>query len=620
MCSSLYRPTDKSQEPRPDRLRTKLSPVQPKVALARDSGVDDAAIWRKHKEELIRYATVLVGVNHAEDVLSTVIERALRRNGTLVALDDARPYLFRAVLNESRGLLRRSRITPWERDFVEDHIGFRPDVAEAVGALPERQRAAVYLTYWRDLPVREVADLMGCRPGTIKRYLHLSRNRLRGAGAMRTELSEQSRADLRRTLGEMESLAPLAPELDKPVALRRNPRSRPQPILVALGAAAAVFAVILPIALLSGTPEAAENDPSVVPPTQVGTTAPTDPDPTAVLVDGWAITDVAQLDTIIEATDQGFVATSRSEVLASEDALTWRNIGSLGDDMFVYDIERRDGILVVASGGLVNSETGEAPAPSVWTSTDHAQTWTRTELAVSDLTVTPDGFAAVGIERDDSDPDYNKTVGVLWTSPDGLTWNEIATTEDPEGVSSSFSNIVWNDQLVILGHRGADYVSEGSGLEDSEPHENVTWFSDGSNLSAPVSSDLLGHLDADQTAVTPHGIIAMTHRMTPTVKTVGAAWISTDGTTWTELNIASGNYEYTDVGQIGDEVYLTGYDLSERDDTGMWSTNDGTTWARMEVPELPDHAILRQVEVTESAMVIAGDNNRSGFIAGRTHP
>jgi len=153
--------------------------VQPKLAVARDSHVDDAAIWRKHKEELIRYATILVGVDRAEDVLSTVVERILRRSGSLVALDDARPYLFRAVLNESRGVLRRSRVTPWERDFVEDSIGFRPDVAAAVGALPERQRAAVYLTYWRDLPVREVADLMGCRPGTVKRYLHLSRNRLK---------------------------------------------------------------------------------------------------------------------------------------------------------------------------------------------------------------------------------------------------------------------------------------------------------------------------------------------------------------------------------------------------------------------------------------------------------
>ncbi len=153
--------------------------MQPMWSPARGMGVDDAVIWRKHKDDLIRYATVLVGPDMAEDVLSIVVERILRRAGSLAALDDPRPYLFRAVLNESRGHLRRTRTTPWQADAVEDHISFRPDVAAAVARLPGRQRAAVYLTYWNDLPIREVAALMGCRPGTVKRYLSLSRDRLR---------------------------------------------------------------------------------------------------------------------------------------------------------------------------------------------------------------------------------------------------------------------------------------------------------------------------------------------------------------------------------------------------------------------------------------------------------
>lgn len=140
--------------------------------------MNDAAIWAKHKEELIRYATMLVGPDHAEDVLSAVVERVLRRRGSLSALDDPRPYLFRAVLNESRGLLRRRRLDPWPDDVVARTVEYRPEVAAAVARLPERQRAAVYLTYWRDLPVREVAQLMGCRPGTVKRYLHLARKKL----------------------------------------------------------------------------------------------------------------------------------------------------------------------------------------------------------------------------------------------------------------------------------------------------------------------------------------------------------------------------------------------------------------------------------------------------------
>ena len=122
---------------------------------------------------------MLVGPHNAEDVLSAVIERILLRGRSLSSLDSPRPYLFKAVLNEGRNHLRRSKHrVPWPRDEVDIPL-LRPDVVDAVRSLPERQRAAVYLTYWRDLPVREVAELMGCRPGTVKRYLHLSRVRLK---------------------------------------------------------------------------------------------------------------------------------------------------------------------------------------------------------------------------------------------------------------------------------------------------------------------------------------------------------------------------------------------------------------------------------------------------------
>jgi RNA polymerase sigma-70 factor (ECF subfamily) len=49
-----------------------------------------------------------------------------------------------------------------------------PDPADAVAvrrvvaALPRRQRTAVVLRYYADLPVAEVAALMGCAPGTVK--------------------------------------------------------------------------------------------------------------------------------------------------------------------------------------------------------------------------------------------------------------------------------------------------------------------------------------------------------------------------------------------------------------------------------------------------------------------
>lgn len=141
---------------------------------------DDGAIYAEVSPALIRYAAVLVGPDEAHDVVSSVMVRLLRRR-SLSSLDDPRAYLFRAVLNESRGVLRsRRRRPPPTPEGTETNAEPDWEVVEAVEALPARQRSAVFLRYWADLPVDEVARLMGARPGTIKRYLHLAHRSLKG--------------------------------------------------------------------------------------------------------------------------------------------------------------------------------------------------------------------------------------------------------------------------------------------------------------------------------------------------------------------------------------------------------------------------------------------------------
>ncbi len=142
--------------------------------------MEDAEIWVKHKDELARYAAVLVGPNDAEDVVSTVVLRILNRRG-LTDLEDARPYLFRAVLNECKTRAVRNRAGAGIADLPEPPPPEpRPEVFAAVLELPLGQRAATYLVYWADLSIAETARVMGTRPGTVKRYLHLARGKLRG--------------------------------------------------------------------------------------------------------------------------------------------------------------------------------------------------------------------------------------------------------------------------------------------------------------------------------------------------------------------------------------------------------------------------------------------------------
>lgn len=141
----------------------------------------DAAIYNKHRDALIRYASALVGPSNAEDVVSTVVLRTLNRR-SLGSLDRPDAYLFRAVLNESRSRMRRQQPVelPPEIGHV-DNPEVDPTVLEAVLRLPAQQRAATYLVYWTDRSVAQTADLMGVREGTVKRYLHDARKALRRA-------------------------------------------------------------------------------------------------------------------------------------------------------------------------------------------------------------------------------------------------------------------------------------------------------------------------------------------------------------------------------------------------------------------------------------------------------
>ena len=52
-------------------------------------------------------------------------------------------------------------------------------VRAALDALSSRQRLAVVLRFYEDLPESEIAELLGCRPGTVKSLLDRAKHTLR---------------------------------------------------------------------------------------------------------------------------------------------------------------------------------------------------------------------------------------------------------------------------------------------------------------------------------------------------------------------------------------------------------------------------------------------------------
>jgi RNA polymerase sigma-70 factor (ECF subfamily) len=61
---------------------------------------------------------------------------------------------------------------------MEEQVVDRLRMQQAIGGLPERQRLALVLRHYGDLPLDEIASAMGCALGTVKSTLHAAHARL----------------------------------------------------------------------------------------------------------------------------------------------------------------------------------------------------------------------------------------------------------------------------------------------------------------------------------------------------------------------------------------------------------------------------------------------------------
>ena len=94
----------------------------------------------------------------------------------------------RTVANRVKGNFRRLAV---ERRHASDSVAevvadpepseLDAELWEALRELPQKQRTAVVLFYYQDMPIGEVAETMGTTTGTVKAHLSRGRDRLRVA-------------------------------------------------------------------------------------------------------------------------------------------------------------------------------------------------------------------------------------------------------------------------------------------------------------------------------------------------------------------------------------------------------------------------------------------------------
>ena len=127
---------------------------------------------------LLRYAAVLTGDRDlAQDVVQEVLTRVHARWSKISHLQAPDSYVRRMIINEFISWRRRwARIVP----VAEVAVGSQPDTANdhaerqallgELARLPRKQQAVLVLRYYEGLSDPEIADRLGCRPGTVRGY------------------------------------------------------------------------------------------------------------------------------------------------------------------------------------------------------------------------------------------------------------------------------------------------------------------------------------------------------------------------------------------------------------------------------------------------------------------
>ena len=136
-------------------------------------------LYRETYAPMVRLAVLLTGSELlAEDLVHDAFVRVHAR---WARVDSPTSYLRAAVVNACRSARRRAKL---ERSVAASSYAAvasldADELFDALSALPYRQRAAIVLQYYEGLSQTEIADLLGCREGTVASLVHRGLEQLR---------------------------------------------------------------------------------------------------------------------------------------------------------------------------------------------------------------------------------------------------------------------------------------------------------------------------------------------------------------------------------------------------------------------------------------------------------
>lgn len=156
------------------------TPTEPAVAVP--AWPDElVGLYEDRYDDLVRVAYLMTGAPAAAEEL--VQDAFLAAHRSWDGVREPYPYVRAAVVNRARSWGRRLQLERRQPIVAPASAWMEADeLWDALRALNDRQRAAIVLRYYADLPDREIAAALGCREATVRTAVH------RGLAALRREI------------------------------------------------------------------------------------------------------------------------------------------------------------------------------------------------------------------------------------------------------------------------------------------------------------------------------------------------------------------------------------------------------------------------------------------------
>ena len=139
-------------------------------------------VIEKYSDMVYRIALTRSGtIENAEDIFQEVFIKFSEKNLSFNNEEHEKAWFIRVTINLSKNINKSA----WNRRVItlDESITFEnkeeTNVFSVVSELPQNYKTVIYLSYYEGYKVKEIAEIMNKREGTIKTWLYRAREILK---------------------------------------------------------------------------------------------------------------------------------------------------------------------------------------------------------------------------------------------------------------------------------------------------------------------------------------------------------------------------------------------------------------------------------------------------------